>query len=383
MRILIAPNSFKDCLSSMQIADLMEASVKRLMPESETVKAPISDGGDGFFEVLSNAFDAETRFAEVEDPLGRIISCPYSFSPENGVAVIEMAKASGLALLKAEERNPMKTSSIGTGQAILSAIEAGAEKIILGIGGSATCDLGIGIAHALGWRFFDSGGNLLRPVGGSLSKIASFDSKFVPEIIGGVEISLACDVSNELLGEKGAARFYAPQKGASPEQVEILEESISRLSIMIIERLGTDVRKITGGGAAGGAGAGLCAFLEATLEKGTQIVFEARNIEDKIQNADLVLGGEGQIDSQTVFGKAPGELAKLAKKHSKPCIAICGGIRGDISNLLAEGMSSAHSICSAPMRLEDAISNAPKLIMQATEMVLRSFLAGRTAFPKS
>ena len=376
MKIVIAPNAFKGCLSSTDAAVAMEKGIKKCLPDSETVKIPISDGGDGLSEVVNGLFNTELVMEKVNDPLGRKIEAAYSIIKEMNTAVIEMALASGLALLRKDERDPMAASTYGTGELIASAVKRGAKKIILGIGGSATCDGATGAASATGWRFLDANGGGVIPCGTSLTRIRkiSFDEKC--KEIRNIPITVVCDVENNLLGEKGAARVFAPQKGASPEEVEILEEGLANLAEVIRRDLGIDVCEIRGGGAAGGMGAGMKAFFNAELRRGTEVIFSLIGLEEKLADADLVLTGEGRIDEQTIFGKAPAEVAKLAKKMSIPCIAICGSISGNMTPLHSAGMSSVHSICKGSITLDEAMRNAAPLLSSETERVIRKFLSG-------
>ncbi len=376
MKIVVAPNSFKDCLSSAQIARAMEEGVKSFMPDAEIVKIPLSDGGDGFHDVISENYDTDTFRIHVSDPLGRKIESHYSMIKNGKTAFMEMALASGLALLTGQERNPLLASSKGTGEMILSAINHGAEKVILGIGGSATCDGGIGASYALGCRFYDLNGKELYPSGENMINIKRIDTAQIPEKVRNTAMTLICDVENPLLGENGAAKVYAPQKGASMRQVELLEQGLANLADIIETAYGVDLRRFRGSGAAGGIAVGLKAFFNTELKRGTELIFDLLDFDEKINGASLILTGEGRIDEQTVFGKVPAEVAKFAKRHHAPCIAICGSVSGNMNALFEAGMSSVHSICSGPCNLEEAIRNAPELIMLETERVFRTFLAG-------
>ncbi len=369
MKIVLAPNAFKGSLSATAAAAAMARGFRRVMPDAELLAAPVSDGGDGLVDVLAEIMGGRIVSAEVSDPLGRKVSAEFALVDVGRTAVIEMATASGLALLKEDERNPMAASTMGTGELIRHAAASGVRKIILGIGGSATCDGGVGAAAALGWKFLDPDGNDLVPCGATLRSIRAIKA---PEGTGpahGISFEIVCDVENPLLGPDGAARVYAPQKGASPADVEELEMGLANLAAVIKKQLGTDVASIKGGGAAGGMGAGMAAFFNAKLRRGAELVLDLIDLSDKLKGADLIVTGEGRIDSQTVFGKAPAEVAKFAKARGVPCIAVCGARTGALGQLHNAGCHAIFSICPGPCTLEHASANAAELLADACAQI--------------
>jgi glycerate kinase len=297
---------------------------------------------------------------------------------EKKTAVMEMALASGLALLKDGERNPMMATSRGTGELILHAAHAGAKNIILGIGGSATCDGGIGALSALGVRFMDKSGRELDAFPGSLSEIRRIDLSRLDRELMSLEIQIACDVENPLLGAEGAARVYAPQKGADKAQVLQLEKGLANFARAVELCTGVGIAGMRGAGAAGGIGGAFYAILGARMRKGTDIIFDALDVERKIRGSDLVFTGEGRIDFQTAFGKAPAEIAKIARRHGVPCIALCGSLGDDVGSLHEIGIDAAFPICRGPASLEYAMRNAHGLLASAAEEAMRAFLAGFT-----
>lgn len=303
MKIVLAPNAYKGSISAKQAANIMAYAIKELYPQIDTVKVPFSDGGDGLLEVIADLFEGEIKETSVKDPLGRDITSRFCFVEKGKIAAIEMALASGLALLKKQELNPIKTTTFGTGELIKKALDLGAKKIIVGIGGSATNDGGMEMAAALGVRFLDKNGRELYPCGGNLINIQDIDLSNLDPRINNCEIVVVCDVDNPLLGENGAAKVYGPQKGATPEMIELLEKGLENLSNIIKRKKGVDITKILGGGAAGGLGAGLYAFLGAKLKKGIDVMKDLTSLDEKIRGASLVITGEGKLDNQIFFWK--------------------------------------------------------------------------------
>ena len=377
MHIVVAPNAFKGSLTAVQAAEAMQAGILAADPKCRVTCAPVADGGDGLTEVMLAGMGGQPVAVTVTGPRFEVVTAPFCMVSSANLAVVEMARASGLALLPESRRNPMETTTYGTGELILSAMEYGARRIIVGIGGSATCDGGIGMAAALGYRFLDAGGEPVRPVGGQLSAIAAIDPSGVDERIAGLEVAAACDVSNPLTGPEGAARIYGPQKGATPDQVAQLDEGLANLARVIRRDLGIDILELPGSGAAGGLGGGLRAFLKAELKTGIDLVLDVVDLEKKLAGADLVLTAEGQIDDQTRFNKAPAGVARSAKRAGVPCIAVCGAIGPGIGVLHDIGIQAVFSICSGPQTLEEAMQDARDLLARSTEQVIRAFLAGR------
>jgi len=290
--------------------------------------------------------------------------------------IIEMASCSGLRLLSSAERNPLKTSTYGTGELIKTALNYNAKTILVGLGGSATNDGGTGMAAALGVVFFDKDGMKIAPTGENLSDIHRIDMSGLDERIKQVSIEAICDVNNTLLGEKGATAIYGPQKGASPEQVKRLEAGLKNLADRIEMDLKKDVRTLVSGGAAGGLGAGLFSFLDARLRLGIEVILDLLNLDKALDGADLLFTGEGQLDEQTVYGKAPAGAALRAKARGIPCIAIAGSMDGDLTAVHVAGISAVFSLCPGPVTLEQAMKNAGSYIATATEHSFRAFLAG-------
>lgn len=376
MKVVVAPNAFKGSLSATEAASAMAEGVQAACSKAEVVCMPVADGGDGLIEILREVMDGEVREIRVSGPRGDPVEASLLYVAGMGVAVIEMATASGLVLLPETLRNPMETTTLGTGELIRAALDLGVRRIIVGIGGSASNDGGTGVAAALGLRFLDESGHPVHPVGKHLRSIRRVDMSGRDPRLDAVRIEVMCDVDNPLLGEHGAARVYGPQKGASPEQVEVLEAGLENLARVIETRTGTDVRDMPGAGAAGGLGAGLVALLGARLRRGIDVVLDLVGLDDRLVGADLVLTAEGQIDFQTAHGKAPAGVAERAKRRGIPCFAVAGGIGERISELHPVGVDAVFSICKRPMSLREARDSAHALLGATTEQVVRAFVAG-------
>ncbi|MDR1519025.1 MAG: glycerate kinase [Planctomycetota bacterium] len=377
MKIVVAPNAFKDSLGAAEAAEAISRGIKSVAPEAATVSVPIADGGDGLFNVFHSAFGGEIVTQTVAGPLGEPREAQYLLIPESGTAVIEMARASGLALLKPEERNARIATTLGTGELIRAALARGATHIIVGIGGSATNDGGVGFASALGVAFTDAAGRAVRPMGEDLGKIRKIDlsgRQFDP---GKIIFEAVCDVDNPLCGPRGAAAVYGPQKGASPADVEFLDAGLANLAAHVKEYLGLDLADRPGTGAAGGLGFGLAAFAGASLRPGVEVVLDMVGIDKELADADLAITAEGRVDFQTAFGKGPAGVGGRAKKLGVPCLAIAGGVAGDISNLHGIGIDACFSLCPGPISLEEAMKNAAPLLAAAAAQAFRAFLAGR------
>jgi glycerate kinase len=315
--------------------------------------------------------------AVVADPLQQKRAASFGYIRKLHTGIVEMAKASGLILVPESKRNPMRTTTFGTGQLIRHCLDLQAERIILGLGGSATCDGGIGAAAALGYRFLDVRGNALEPIGKSLVYIEAIEADAVDKRIFEVSVEALCDVANPLTGPDGASYVYSPQKGADPEQVRGLDEGLANLARVIRKDLGLDVETLPGGGAAGGMGAGVRAFFKGELKKGTELVLDILGLPQRIVGADLVITGEGRIDFQTRFDKAPAGVAEAARRAGIPCIAICGAIGENIENLHAMGIDAVFSLCREPMSLEYAVANGAHLLEEAAEQVIRLFVGAQ------
>ncbi len=355
----------------------MTAGILLAFPHAKITAIPLADGGEGTAKALTLHAGGKFVSLEVKDPLGRSREATYGLSADHKTAFIEMASASGLALLTERERNPDLTSSYGTGQLMADALDRGVENIILGIGGSATTDGGTGIAAALGYRFLDKTGQELAPNGENLRKINSVDASGVHPQLATVKIVVACDVTNPLHGEQGAAYIYGPQKGATPEQVVALDQGLRHLSLIATKTFGTDFSQSPGAGAAGGVGAGALWFLNATLQPGAAIVLQQTQIEMHIREADLVITGEGKMDQQTLSGKLVLGLADVCLRHKVPLAAVCGTLAVSPEELLPTGITYAVSAIDRPMSLEVAQREAFSLVRQATFQLVRLFFSSR------
>ena len=360
MRIIAAPNAFKGSMNAINAAEAMKQGILAAAPECEVVCIPVADGGDGLTEIMVQALSGTIVEKKVKGP--RMQDCLAPFCLTENIAVIEMARASGLALIPKDQQDPTKTSTYGTGELIVAALETGVRRIIVGIGGSATCDGGIGMAAALGYKFLSKDGEELEPNGGSLHHIDSIDRSGVDKRLAETVVQGICDVTNPLVGENGASYVYSPQKGATPEQVKLLDDGLRNLADVIKREMGIDICQMAGAGAAGGLGGGLHAFLQAELKKGIDLVIDIVDLKKNLQGADLVLTAEGQIDFQTKFDKAPAGVARAAKEANVPCIAICGGVGDRINELYDIGMNAVFSLCKGPQSLESAMKDGPQLL---------------------
>jgi glycerate 2-kinase len=378
MKIILAPDSFKGNLTSLQVAAALEKGVKRVLPKAVCIKVPMADGGEGTVQSLVDATGGKFIRKRVTGPAGNPVSARYGMLADGETAVIEMAEASGLPLVSGKQMNPLKTTTYGTGELILDAAKRGATKIIIGIGGSATNDGGVGMAQALGVSFLDIRGNELKEkgAGGMLGKIASINKKGINPLIRKIKIIVASDVNNPLCGKNGASNVFGPQKGATPAMVKTLDENLKHLGKIIKTDLKKEVVNMKGAGAAGGLGAGLVAFANAKMKSGIDIVLEATNMYQHLKGADLVLTGEGRVDFQTAFGKTPSGVAKAARKHRVPTVAIGGGITDDANGVFAHGIDGLESACARDMSLEEAIGNSKAHLANAAERVVRLVLIG-------
>jgi glycerate kinase len=371
MNILIAPDSFKDCLSSKNVAQNIEKGIRRIMPGANIKILPMADGGEGTVEALVAATGGKIIKADVYDPLMRKIKSFFGILGDKKTAVIEMATASGIELLKKNERNPWITTTYGTGELIRHALDKRCEKIVIGIGGSATNDAGVGMTQALGAKFLDLQGKQIGYGGGMLNKISEIDLTSLDSRIKGSQILVACDVDNPLYGPEGAAFVYSSQKGADTQMVKKLDENLRHFADKIKEVLDIDIQNVKGSGAAGGLGAGLKVFLNAQLKPGFEIIKNIVKLEKEIARADIIITGEGKIDYQTQFGKTPFGVAQVAAKLSKPVIAIAGALGERAEELYAKGFDYIVPIADKPMDIEYAIKNAGILIQNAAERTFR------------
>ncbi len=371
MHILIAPDGFKDCMSSRKVADSLVKGLKKGIPEATFGTLPMADGGEGTVEAVIGATGGQIIRIPVMDPLMREVTAPYGISGDGETAVIEMAAASGLELLQPAERNPWITTTYGTGQLIRDALDRGCRKILMGIGGSATNDAGTGMAQALGVVFRDEKGSLEVRGGGAVSGIREMVLEKMDPRISEIDFRVACDVSNPLTGPDGASRVYGPQKGADPDMVEKLDSHLEHFAGLIRSQLGKEVGSVPGSGAAGGLGAGLIAFLGARLMNGFGMIAEAVGLEDQVSRSDLVITGEGKLDSQTVFGKTPFGVAQLAKKHGKPVIGVAGTLEDGSAGLYEVGFDLILPIVERPLSLEESIRRADEWLVNTGERIGR------------
>lgn len=379
MKIVIAPDSFKENLTSMEAAAEIETGLRRVWPKARCVKVPMADGGEGTVQSLVDATGGRFVECEVTGPLGEKVKAVYGLLGGGRTAVMEMAAASGLPLVARERRNPLLTTSYGTGEMLLHALRSGAREIIIGIGGSATNDGGAGMAQALGVAFIDADGNAItdRLGGGMLARVARIDLGGLPPEVRHAVVQVACDVTNPLCGPKGASHVYGPQKGATPEMIETLDRNLAHLAAIIRRDTGIDVADRPGAGAAGGMGAGLMAFTGATLKRGVELVVEATGLDRHMKGAALAVTGEGRVDFQTAFGKTPSGVAMAARRHGVPVVAIGGGLADDASGVFGHGIDGLETATPNAMDLDTAIRKSRQYLQDAGERVARLIEIGR------
>jgi glycerate kinase len=373
VRIVIAPDSFKGSLSAKEVADNIEIGIRKVYSDIDILKVPMADGGEGTVESLVDATGGEIIRLEVTGPLGEKVESFYGIMGDKKTAVIEMAAASGLPLVPNDKRNPMITTTYGTGELIKSALDRGCRDFIIGIGGSATNDGGSGMLEALGMKFLDKNGKKLPWGGGALINLDKIDMSSLDERLKSSRFVVACDVDNPLCGTNGASYIYGPQKGATVEMVQKLDRALNHYGNMIKKYLGKDVMDIKGAGAAGGLGAGFMAFLNAQLKPGVDIVIEKTRLKEIVKDADLVITGEGKMDSQTIYGKTPFGVAKVAKGFGIPVIAIAGCISDDAHINHEQGIDAMFSIVNYPIELQDALNKekAAVFIQKNSEEIFR------------
>ncbi|MBF6626411.1 glycerate kinase [Aerococcaceae bacterium zg-BR9] len=372
-KIVIASDSFKGSASSKEIGEYIAEGIRCVRPEYNTEIYSIADGGEGTVDAILDVIKGEYVSLEVQGPLGKPVQAHYALVDEGKTAIIEMAEASGITLVDKNELNIMRASTYGTGQLIKDAIERGVSKIYIGIGGSATNDGGLGMAQALGFEFFDSKENKLSDGAVNLEKIVEIQSKNALPGLETVETIIISDVTNPLCGPNGASEIYGPQKGASVEQIKQLDRALSHYADVLEKEFGKKVKHLEGAGAAGGLGAGLMVYLNAKASRGIDTILNLIKIEEAISNADLVITGEGSLDGQSINGKAPVGIAKIAQKYGVPTIAIVGSKSRDIDAVYAAGISGVFDIINQPMSLEDAIHNTPQLVTAAAKNIIHLF----------
>ena len=377
LKIVIAPDKFKGCLTSLEAAQAIERGVKRVLANARTTLAPMADGGEGLVDALMSILGGHIEQVEVTGPRGERVIASFAQLSDSSTTVLEMASASGLSLVPLAERDPSITTTFGTGELLLKSIRQPNQVVVLGIGGSATNDGGAGLAQALGYRLLDASGDSLPPGGGALNRLDRIDTSGRAAILSMITLRVACDVDNPLCGPRGASAVYGPQKGADPAMVSRLDRNLAHFATIIKRDLGVDVADIRGAGAAGGLGAGLIAFAGATLISGIDLVIEAVQLAEKLKDADLCITGEGRIDGSSAHGKTIVGVGRQARALGVPTLAIGGSIGVGAADVLDQGIDAYFSLCDTPMTLETALTLAAPLLENASEQALRCFLAGR------
>jgi glycerate kinase len=376
--IVIAPQAFKGSLDAPDIAQAIARGVRKVFPDARLILLPVADGGEGTVRAMVDASGGKTVTTRVKGPLGQPVNATWGLLGDGETAVIEMAAASGLPLISRHERDPIRATTYGTGELIRHALDFGVRKLIIGLGGSATNDGGAGMAQAIGVHLLDEGGRELPPGGGALHKLARIDVSSIDQRIREVDVEVASDVTNPLCGPEGASAVYGPQKGADAEKVRYLDSALNHYAEIIRRDVGRDVRDTPGAGAAGGLGAGLLAFTSARLEPGVDIVFRAMDLEGKLQGADLVITGEGRMDSQDIYGKAPLAVAERAKALGVPSIAIVGSTARDYPVVFDHGLDAVIGIVNRPMSLDRALAETSRLVTEAAMRAARLVRVGMT-----
>ncbi|MBN2489996.1 MAG: glycerate kinase [Planctomycetes bacterium] len=380
MKIVLAPDSFKECLSAGEVCAALRRGILARHPTAEIVTKPMADGGEGTLEVLREVIPGERIAREVTGPLGETIRADYLLDRARGVAVIEAARVVGLERVRRDRRDPLRATTRGLGELILDALARGARALLVAVGGTATVEGGTGLARALGWRFLDARGAALPEGGGSLADLARIEAP-AAQPWRQAAIEVACDVTHPLLGEHGAARTFGPQKGATPERVERLEAGLARLAHVIAADLGVDPSAEAGAGAAGGLGAGLAAFAGAKLRRGADLVMERIGLEAVLAGADLVITGEGRTDGQSAAGKVCAGVAALAARRGVPCVVLSGALREPLAALHAAGVTAAFSASPGPQALEEALAGAAGAIARTAGNIAALFAAARGDLP--
>ncbi len=371
MKVVIAPDSFKESLSAAEVAVAIAAGLREVWPQAELLCRPMADGGEGTVVALLAATGGEYRECVVRGPLGEPVTAQWGWIAGSRSAVIEMAAASGLHLVPPARRDVLSACTYGTGELIRAALDAGAERIVLGFGGSATNDGGSGMLRALGARFEDAAGSPLPPGGAALAQLARIDLSGLDPRLAQVDFEVACDVDNPLCGPRGASQVFGPQKGATPEQVRQLDAALARFADVCTQTLGRDDRDLPGSGAAGGIGFAARSFLGASFRPGIELVAEVSGLEQALIGADLVITGEGRIDLQTLHGKTPMGVASIAKRHGVPVVALAGMLGEGYQQLYGHGIDAAFSLAPGPISLADALAEAPRLLRQRAADIAR------------
>ena len=371
MKIVIAPDSFKDSLSAEKVADAIAAGLADVLPDAQLVKCPMADGGEGTVDAIVAAGNGQLRRNLVQGPLGEPVDAHWGWLPDSHTAIIEMAEASGLQLVAPEQRDACISSTYGTGELIKAALDAGAHRVILAIGGSATNDAGAGALQALGLGLFDDQGNSLPRGGLALARVARIDLAGLDPRLAKVRFEIAADVNNPLCGEHGASAIFGPQKGASAEQVRLLDQALGHFADHCAKVLPRDVRDEPGSGAAGGLGFAAKAFLGAQFRAGVEVVAELVGLAEAVKGADLVITGEGRFDAQTLRGKTPFGVARIAQANGVPVVVLAGTLGEGYQALYEHGINAAFAIASGPMTLQDACDRAGQLLTDRARDIAR------------
>lgn len=377
MKIVIAPDSYKESLSALDVACAIEAGFREIYPDAEYVKLPVADGGEGTVEAMVAATNGRVIPVEVTGPLGQPVAGFYGVSGDEQCAFIEMAAASGLELLSPAQRNPLKTTSWGTGELIRHALDLGVRRIIIGLGGSATNDGGAGMVQALGAKLLTQDQQQIAQGGAALAGLMKIDISELDSRLADCQIDVACDVTNPLTGEEGASAVFGPQKGATPEMVADLDHALTHYAACIKQDLGIDVLSLEGGGAAGGMGAALFAFCGAKLRPGIDIVTEALHLDALVAGANLVITGEGRMDSQTIHGKVPVGVARVAKRYHIPVIGIAGSLTSDVGVVHQHGIDAVFSVLYRICSLDDALEHAGENVRMAARNIAAVMKVGQ------
>lgn len=377
MRVVIAPDSFKECLQASEVAEALRVGWLEGMPDAEVIAFPMADGGEGTVDAVVLAAGGTLVTRTVSGPLGTPVEASYGLIQGGKLAVMEMAAASGLMLVPPEQRDPCRTSTRGTGELIAHALDSGVEDIIMGVGGSATNDGGAGMAQALGYRLINKRGEELGGGGARLVQLDRIDASERHPRLDGVNFYVACDVNNPLCGPEGASAVYGPQKGASSEDVLILDHALSHFAGVVERDLKVSLRDRPGAGAAGGLAGGLMAFAGASLENGLELIATLCGLHQALEGADLVITGEGSLDGQSAFGKTPAGIARLARPYEVPVIALGGRVIHEAENLREVGVTALFSICPGPMSLDDARASAKENLRFSARQLAAVWTAAR------
>jgi glycerate kinase len=369
--IVLAPDSFKESMTAKEVCEAMERGIKKGNPNVTCIHVPMADGGEGTMQSLVDATGGTVHTVTVTGPLGDQVEASYGISGDGSTGVLEMASASGIHLVPIAQRNPLVTTTYGTGELIKACLDHGVSRLLIGIGGSATNDGGAGVVQALGGKLLDAEGKELAFGGGELGRLARLDLSGFDPRLQDVEVEVACDVTNPLCGETGASHVFGPQKGATPEMIEQLDRNLRHYAGVMKQQLGKDIIDYPGAGAAGGLGGGLMAFLNGTLKKGIDMVVDYTGLEEKVRQADMVWTGEGGMDFQTQYGKTPFGVARVAKKHGKPVVALAGRVGDGIDVLYDQGMDAIFGIMPGAATLSEALANGVQNVERTSENIVR------------